>query len=253
MTDIAGLRKRVDPTELSHWFPIIEAAGIPVPKTIMVDMPAEAQESLWALFDGKDAGDMGPFLKALQDASLDVGFPCFLRTDHTSAKHEWSRTCFVSTIPDLKDAVCNIVYFSECAGGIGLNWTRWAVREFLPVISLGWCPQYGGMPVNREFRFFVNDGEIACWHPYWPEEALRQGGIGEQGIERLRGPLYATDQATETTLRDLAERTGRAIGGAWSVDILETERGWIVTDMAEAHKSFHWEGCPALLAALEAP
>lgn len=29
-----------------------------------------------------------------------------------------------------------------------------------------------------------------------------------------------------------------------SVDILDTEKGWFVTDMAEADKSFHWEGCP---------
>jgi hypothetical protein len=27
------------------------------------------------------------------------------------------------------------------------------------------------------------------------------------------------------------------------VDILETKRGWFVTDMAEAGKSWHWPGC----------
>ena len=31
--------------------------------------------------------------------------------------------------------------------------------------------------------------------------------------------------------------------GAWSVDVLKTRRGYYVTDMAEAHRSFHWEGC----------
>lgn len=30
---------------------------------------------------------------------------------------------------------------------------------------------------------------------------------------------------------------------AWSVDVLETRRGWFVTDMAEAARSFHWPGC----------
>ncbi len=45
-------------------------------------------------------------------------------------------------------------------------------------------------------------------------------------------------------IRSLASRAGAAIGGAWSVDILETTRGWFVTDMAEAHKSYHWPTCP---------
>jgi hypothetical protein len=41
-----------------------------------------------------------------------------------------------------------------------------------------------------------------------------------------------------------AKAAGCAVGGAWSVDILETKRGWFVTDMAEASKSFHWPECP---------
>ncbi len=30
---------------------------------------------------------------------------------------------------------------------------------------------------------------------------------------------------------------------AFSVDLLPTKRGWMVTDMALARRSFHWEGC----------
>ena len=36
------------------------------------------------------------------------------------------------------------------------------------------------------------------------------------------------------------------MGGHWSVDILETERGWYVTDMALAPRSWHWPHCKAL-------
>lgn len=92
------------------------------------------------------------------------------------------------------------------------------------------------MPACREFRFFVNDAEIECWHPYWPEEALEQGGAGEC-YEAL---CEVEDQGP---LRKLARAAGFAVGGRWSVDILETERGWYVTDMAEADRSYHWEGC----------
>ena len=47
------------------------------------------------------------------------------------------------------------------------------------------------------------------------------------------------DDGTEHKLTDLANAAGRAAGGAWSIDLLETRRGWMVTDMAEAANSWH--------------
>jgi hypothetical protein len=53
------------------------------------------------------------------------------------------------------------------------------------------------------------------------------------------------DGKTERQLTDLANAAGQAVGGAWSVDVLETRRGWYVTDMAEAASSCHeWPDCP---------
>ena len=34
---------RIDKTALSYWFPKLEAAGLPVPKTVLLEMPLEAQ------------------------------------------------------------------------------------------------------------------------------------------------------------------------------------------------------------------
>jgi hypothetical protein len=53
-----------------------------------------------------------------------------------------------------------------------------------------------------------------------------------------------SSSGSENELVALAEKAGAAVGGSWSIDILETEKGWYVTDMAEAYKSFHWEDCP---------
>jgi hypothetical protein len=36
---------------LSHWFPLIEAAGLPVPKTIILEMPEAARKDVWEAFD----------------------------------------------------------------------------------------------------------------------------------------------------------------------------------------------------------
>lgn len=63
-------------------------------------------------------------------------------------------------------------------------------------------------------------------------------------IANLSAAQDRANQEERGELSVLAAHAGSVVGGAWSVDILETERGWMVTDMAEAHKSFHWEGCP---------
>lgn len=236
----------IDKTALSYWLPKLTAANIPIPRTILVDMPMLAQRCVWSGFDGQEgrpeeSESLTQFLANLSEAVRQVGLPAFLRTDHTSDKHSWKRSCYLTSDNprDIASHVYAIAEFSECCDMIGHPWERWTVREFLPTKPLGTCPRYGDMPACREFRFFIADGAIRCWHPYWPRESLEQGGAHPDVYEHLA----ACSPSTESELRDLALRVANAIEGSWSVDILETERGWHVTDMAEAHKSFHWEGC----------
>lgn len=236
----------IDKTALSYWFPKLEAAGIPVPKTILLDMPLAAQQSIWAALEGNDGTEietasLKTFLARVATAVREVGTPAFLRTDHTSAKHSWKSTCYLDSADEktVGAHVFAIAEFSEVCDMIGLPWSRWAVREYLPIIPLAICPKYEGMPVCREFRFFVADGHVKCWHFYWPDNAIEQGGASLQELASLCLSLEPDD-----AVRSLAARVARFIEGAWSIDILETKRGWYVTDLAEAHKSFHWEGCP---------
>ena len=57
--------------------------------------------------------------------------------------------------------------------------------------------------------------------------------------------VSCVDVDEECALIALAEKASRAVGGAWSIDLLETRRGWVLTDMAEAHRSWHdWPDCP---------
>ena len=236
----------LDKTSLTYWFPLIEKAGLPVPKTEILKMPLESQAVIWMAFDcRKEVGDppCEPFYDELRAAAERMGMPCFLRTAQTSAKHQWKRTCFLNSIDDLPKHVFEIVEFSECADLMGLDWTTWVVREMLPTIPYGHCPRYADFPVCKEFRFFVDDGNIRCQHPYWPLESLRQGGWEVDAPEDVAYAELCSVGDDYGIIGTLAEMAGKAVGGSWSVDIMETERGWYVTDMAEAHKSFHWEGC----------
>jgi hypothetical protein len=240
---LAWWNKTDDPTCLSYWFPKIKAAGLSVPKTILVPMSMEENNDIWHLFDGEPmAGVAEPFFEKIRAAADEIGYPCFLRTGQTSAKHNWSRACYLPSRDQVEAHVIAIVEFSSIAGIIGLRCNIWAVRELLPVMHYGTCPRYGDMPICKEFRFFVKNDEIICWHPYWPMGALEQGGVKLSDIDYVG--LCRMDD--EGVLSEIASAAGGAVGGSWSVDILETSRGWYLTDMAEAHKSFHWEGCNQL-------
>jgi len=232
-----------DKTCMSYWFPKIEAAGLPVPRTTLLTMPRDALSDLFLFFDGeKPKGLAEPFFEEVKSAAAKIGYPIFLRTGHTSGKHDWERTCFVSGPNDVLSHVVNLIEFSEMASLIGMPLEIWAVREMLQTIPFGTCKRYHNMPICREFRFFVDDGEIQCWHPYWPLDSLLKQGRAEFPNRIFDyGEFCALEN--ETPLREIAIAAGKAVGGAWSVDLLETENGWFLIDMAEAHKSWHWPEC----------
>lgn len=231
-----------NPTALSHWFPLIEAAGLPVPRTIIVDIDDGAREAMFGIFDGVDQGDAKPFFERIEKAADQVGYPAFLRTDDTSGKHGWEGTCHLPSADVIPSRVAGIVEYSELASLMGLPWDRWAVREFLPTMPVGVCRRYGNMPICREFRFFAEGDTVHCFHPYWPADSLAQGHAEYHSAFDFEA-FSTLSVADEVELRQMAIAASKACGGAWSIDFLETERGWFLTDMAEAHKSYHWPSC----------
>jgi len=225
-----------DSTRLSYWFPLIEAAGLPVPKTVIV----RAIGDLTVLLDGKKPVGWEPFLVELSEATDGIGYPCFLRTDYGSGKHRWRDTCFVPSRDVLGQHVYNLCEWSLMVDIMGLPTDVWVVREMLPVRPLAYLRKYGGMPLVREVRGFVRDGQVVCKHPYWPKQAIIDGG----GNASLYAPSSILTTSEEDTVSKLLHRVGRAVPRAWSVDVLDTNLGWYVTDMAQAARSFHEPTCP---------
>ena len=81
---------------------------------------------------------------------------------------------------------------------------------------------------------------MRCFHPYWPLGALNEGGLAGDFPFGWYEDFCRLDDPEP---KQLAEAVSHAVPGAWSVDILETKRGWYVTDMADAKQSFHWPEC----------
>lgn len=244
---------REDRNCLSYWFPRLKLAGLPVPRTILVEAP-----DLRGILDGLWDDASKQFLERLQGAGAALGYPVFLRTGHGSGKHQWRDTCFVTEPGRMSHHVYNLCEWSEMVSILGLPYRLWAVREMLPTTP--YWHVYEGMPVNREFRYFVRDGNVVCSHPYWPKDALTRGfplveGSDCFGEEEERQIPADFDERYKQLcslslyevghLRYLATQAALALGdGGWSVDLLETTRGWYVTDCAVAEESYHWPACP---------
>ena len=239
---------------LSHWFPRLQEAGLPVPHTTIV----RTTVSLTPILDGVLTPSMELFIHTLKHAAevkaKAYGWPVFLRTGQGSGKHEWSRTCCLKSAADVPQHVFNLVEWSEVADMLGHPTDVWAVREMLPVDPLAILEGNRGMPLVQEYRGFVKEGRVVCVHGYWPEAAILQGcGVEfSPGLLEEAKPVPPAPAILEEMAKPAPPAAVSLIGlvakafaddGAWSVDVLKTRRGYYVTDMAEAHRSFHWEGC----------
>jgi hypothetical protein len=234
-------RTREDKTRLSYWFPLIEAAGIPAPKTIILPTltPKEEGELCdWAA--GEGSYDGLPYLIGdINQAAIAFGYPCFLRTDYSSAKHSWSKSCFLASATQIKESIQSIAEYSIMADLMGLPIDRWVVRELLPTKPV--FHAFRDMPIVREFRVFVRDSVIEHWQPYWPLHAL-EGQTEEPNWRELASQLNSITPEERAKVEGLALRVSAAVPGYWSVDCLDVVgRGWMVTDMAEGDKSYRWD------------
>ncbi|MDD9942297.1 MAG: ATP-grasp domain-containing protein [Myxococcales bacterium] len=92
--------------------------------------------------------------------------PVIIKDYVKSRKHEWEEACFVPCAAD-RDALRRVaVTFVErqgdlLAGGV-------VVREFRELESIGTHPK-SGMPLTREHRVFVLDGEPVAVGRYWTD------------------------------------------------------------------------------------
>lgn len=223
---------------LSYWFPRLEASGVRVPKTRIIDTDCK----LTSLLDGRISRGYTTFIEQLRLVTNAMGYPCFLRTGLTSGKHDWEHTCFLTKSKDLERHVLAIVEYSEETDMLGLPTNEWVVREYIPMES-SFTAFHGKFPVNRERRYFIKDGKILCHHTYWPEKAMRNPSVPDwkQKLEALNTD---TDEDRER-LDELSLLVAQRFDGAWSLDWAKGKDGhWYAIDMAVANRSYHWEGCP---------
>lgn len=237
-----------DKIGMDYWFPLIEKAGLPVPKTRMVT----AKSDLTPILDGEHPYGWDDLIGDLVEAAGQTGgFPTFLRTSHGSGKHQWGQTCFVREPDAMGQHVYELVEWSHMVDMFGLPHEVWAVREFIDTKPLFSCRAWEGCPINREFRIFTKDSPradgfagIEAMYFYWPAEAI--DGADPDAVD-WRERLEAAQLVTAREVSDLTtwarEADWAAGGGGWSVDFLQGADGrWWLTDMAPAEVSYRPNG-----------
>lgn len=231
--------ERDDLTSLVYWFPKIEAAGLPVPRTHIV----EAACDLTVALDGVTPECWDVFITDLAATGDEVGWPAFLRTSHGAGKHSWERTCFVPRRELLGHHVGALVEWSATVDLVGLPTRTWAIRELIDTRPLFRCRRYGNFPVVREFRVFTLAGDVVHVQPYWPPDAVKAGHPDDGAWRRKLALASCLTSVEADQLGALALRADRALGGGyWSIDFLQSATGeWWLTDMAEGERSFQWD------------
>jgi hypothetical protein len=223
MKDVAGKAR------LSYWFPVLKEASLPSPDTAIIITSADELNDIMGLSEGRELAASGRnFIKRLIIAMDSMGYPCFLRTDYTSARKNWKESCRVADPTAVENHVAVIV--SSCLS----FWLPapvpdvWVVQELLPLVSHGACPFFGDIPICKSFRFYVTDGNVDAWHPYWSEESLNEGeAVFDEGWDYAK----LSDPGDIDFLKNIASSAGKALSGKWAVDMIESEKGWYIIDM----------------------
>ena len=230
----------LDPNSMFVWLPKVVEAGIPHPRTVMLEVD---RWKLTNCFDPDEETDAA-LLRTIAETAEAFGYPLFLRTDLASGKHSWNRSCYIPSREVLIQHVGGVIEANEMANVVGLDYAGLAFRELLELDST--FTAFDGMPVARERRYFAAAGVVQCRHAYWFEGAIERSWWEKPPDWKERLALLNDESTDPPELAEWASRVTRLLPGAWSVDFacLRDRRHWVLIDMALAHQSWHPEHTP---------
>jgi hypothetical protein len=197
-----------------------------------------------AMLEGEKGINVKPIYEAIKAACKQIGWPCFVRTDLASAKHQGPRAYLADNPASVERVICRTVEDSEMKLWLDAEPPQvFLVREFLTLGSS--FTAFHGLPIAREWRFFADGERVICAHPYWPLEAFKKQKIEYKGWKTVLVDHHKRLIRFWNALRKMAIKAAGACGGEWSIDFAMDKAGkWFLIDMATAQDSWHWPGCP---------
>lgn len=235
-------------TSMLYWWPLVNNLGIPVPRTEIVPC-----DNLYAFYAEtveeweERRKDRIKYMPLFHEAANKIRYPLFMRTDLFSGKHAFEATCYVSSATVLQSHISALIFESLMVDIRIMNHQALVFREYLPPDTGFYA--FAGLPIGKERRYFVSEGNVLCHHPYWPKDATRfRKELQEfNGWENILDSLNKDTEQDTLILKEYAERISHALGKEYfSVDFMHSNDIWYMIDMAEGDKSWHDENCPYL-------
>ena len=231
-----------NPNNMTNWFPKLVKTGVNIPKTKLVNVDYQAINDL--VEKKLDTKAVIDFTENLKKALEEIGYPAFVRSSYSSNKHDWKDTCLIQRDSDLVSHLYEIAYYDAFASRFA---TIFAVRELIDTKAHFYAFD-GKIPITKERRYFVNDGEVVCHHPYWPEESIMdprdiKNNCVSDWKEKLEDMNFESKDEVGY-LSELSKKVSKNFEGFWSVDWLNSKDGtWYCIDMALGNMSYHWKNC----------
>lgn len=246
-----ALSMRSQKTSMTYWFPLIKNLGIPIPKTVIINLRKTAltEEDIHDVIEEH----VEEIKKAIWEVKRNN--QVFIRTDLMSAKHSFEKSCYLKlpkTEFELWKHLYEIIVAGLIADIVGYISRAIVVREY---IEPKWAfKAFCGLPIGMERRYFIKDGKFLCNHPYWEEGAIEFYGKTmiedgklksikeepEEWKEKLR-ELNEQDKEEISLLSSYVEMIINAgFTQFWSIDFMKGKDGkWYLIDMAEGNESWH--------------
>lgn len=211
---------------LSFWYPMLKNMGLPTPKTHIIHTTGF---ELVKMIDNYPIEEINWLQKLIDEIGYyaeKVGYPCFLRTGHTSNKHDWKDSCYITKKEDIHKNLYSLVEMSAMAD-FPLDF--FVVREMLE--TKPHFNAFNGMPITKEVRCFIEKDKITVTK-YWPHEAFKD-------TEKKKvDSMYNFTKEDIDTITSLLTFIHKSIDPIWCVDLLETKDGWVVIDMSTITHSY---------------
>jgi len=220
-------------SSMLNWWPKIKDLDIPKPKTEILELNTEELIQLAGYKKRKEETAE----KVLKSARK-IGFPLFMRTDQYSAKHHYKNTCYVPREDVLFQHIEALLQESDDVNMVGLPTKALVFREFIE-LNYGF-KAFHGLPIAKERRYLIRDGEVIRHFPYWPEDAIRFWSVKEpENWREILKKLNIESAEEVKLLTSYAEKVAKAIDGFWSVDFAQAKNGtWYLIDMGRGEISW---------------
>lgn len=186
------------------------------------------------------AADLGNYTDVLRDLtprtySLEEvpenGGPFVVKGETNSRRNLWKTHMFAENKREAVEVACRLMNDTM------IGQQKIYVRDYVPLEQF--LVGLDGVPVAREFRFFVLDGEVLCGGYYWTTHT-----------DTLEDMRIAVPQESEVPRMFLKKVTG-LIGEQirfYAVDIARTQDGrWIVIELNDGQMAGLSENDPAVL------